>query len=39
MLFLQHRIPTMTLGLALVDASLGLLFVIAYLKTKQGSPS
>ena len=32
-LFLQHRIPTMTLGLAMLDATLGVLFIIAYLKT------
>ena len=35
LLFLQHRIPAVTLGLAMVDAALGVLFVIAYLKTKQ----
>ena len=34
-LFLQHRIPTMTLGLAMVDATLGVLFLIAYLKTSE----
>ncbi|HKP84402.1 MAG TPA: hypothetical protein VJT69_20465 [Pyrinomonadaceae bacterium] len=38
-LYLQHRIPTMTLGLAMVDATLGVLFAIAYLKTKQGATS
>ena len=38
-LFLQQRIPTMTFGLAMIDASLGVLFVIAYIKTKQGPPS
>jgi hypothetical protein len=39
LLYLQQRIPALTLGLAMVDASLGVLFVIAYLKTKQVSPS
>lgn len=34
-LFLQQRLATMTLGLALVDAFLGVLFVIAYLKTSE----
>src|SRR5215216_541358 len=38
-LYLQQRIPTVTLGLAMVDAALGVLFVIAYLKTKQRQPS
>ena len=38
-LYLQQRIPAMTLGLAMIDALLGVLFVIAYLKTKQGLPA
>jgi len=33
-LCLQQRIPTLTLGLAMVDALLGVLFVMAYIKTK-----
>ena len=35
-LFFQQRLPTTTLGLAIIDATLGVLFFIAYLKTKQG---
>ena len=38
-LYLQQRIPTLTLGLAMVDTLLGILFLIAYLKTKQSLPS
>jgi hypothetical protein len=38
-LFLQHRIPAFTFGLAMVDAVLGILFVIAYLEMKQDLPS
>ena len=38
-LYLQQRIPTLTLGLAMVDALLGILFLIAYLKTKQSLPA
>ena len=38
-LYLQRGIPTVTLGFAIVDAVLGVLFFIAYLKTKQGLPS
>ena len=34
-LFLQHRVATMTLGFAIIDASLGVLFFIAYLKTSE----
>jgi hypothetical protein len=33
-LYFQQRIPTVTFGLAMVDAVLGVLFVIAYLETK-----
>ena len=36
-LLLQQRIPTMTFGLAMVDVFLGVLFVIAYLKTPRSS--
>lgn len=32
-LFAQHRVATLTLGLALIDATLGVLFVLAYIKT------
>ena len=39
LLYLQQRIPMMTFGFAMLDAMLGVLFAIAYLKTKQGSPS
>lgn len=38
-LYFQQRIPMMTFGFAMLDAILGVLFAIAYLKTKQGSPS
>ena len=38
-LYLQQRLPMMTFGFAMIDAMLGVLFAIAYLKTKQGSPS
>ena len=34
-LYLQQRIATMTLGLAIVDATLGVLFVISYIRTKE----
>jgi hypothetical protein len=34
-LFLQHRISTFTLAAGLVDSLLGVLFLVAYLKTKQ----
>ncbi len=33
-LLLLHRIPAVVFGLAMVDAFLGVLFLIAYLKTK-----
>ena len=36
LLYLQRRIPTVTFGFAVVDAVLGVLFFIAYVKTKQG---
>ena len=36
-LYLQQRIAVMTLGLAMVDATLLILFVISYLKTKEQS--
>lgn len=36
-LYLQHRISTVTLGAGLVDSLLGVLFVIAYLKTANSS--
>ena len=39
LLYFQQRIPMMTFGFAMLDAMLGVLFAIAYLKTKQGSPS
>ena len=32
-LFSQHRVSTVTLALALVDSTLGVLFVLAYIKT------
>jgi hypothetical protein len=32
-LFAQHRVATLTLGLALIDSTLGVLFVLAYIKT------
>jgi len=35
----QQHIPMMTFGFAMIDAILGVLFFIAYLKTKQGAPS
>jgi len=38
-LYGQQRIPTITLGLAMIDAVLGVLFVIAYLKTTEGQPT
>jgi hypothetical protein len=38
MLLLQHRIPGVIFGFAMVDAFLGLLFVIAFLKTKDVRP-
>jgi hypothetical protein len=34
-LFLQGRIPAVVLGFAVVDLLLGLLFVVAYAKTRQ----
>ena len=34
-LFLQNRISMFTLGAGIVDLSLGLLFIVAYLKTRQ----
>ena len=33
-LLLQHRIPRLIFGFAMVDAFLGVLFLIAYLKTR-----
>lgn len=33
-LYLQQRVAGITLGLAMVDATLGMLFLIAYLKTR-----
>jgi len=33
-LLLQHRIPGLIFGFAMVDAVLGMLFLIAYLKTR-----
>jgi uncharacterized membrane protein YhdT len=38
-LLLQHRIPSLIFGFAMIDALLGLLFFIAYLKTKDVRPS
>ena len=38
-LWLQHRIPSLIFGFAMVDAFLGVLFVIAYLKTNDARPS
>ena len=32
-LFLQNRVSSTTLGFSLIDATLGVLFVVAYLKT------
>jgi uncharacterized membrane protein YuzA (DUF378 family) len=37
-LLLQHRIPGVVFGLAMVDAFLGALFLIAYLKTQDARP-
>lgn len=34
-LFMQERIPGVVFGAAMIDLALGLLFVIAYLKTRQ----
>jgi hypothetical protein len=34
----QHRIPGMIFGFAMVDAFLGVLFLMAYLKTKNARP-
>ena len=36
-LFLQNRVAPITLGLALIDSTLGVLFLIAYLKTPRAS--
>ncbi len=36
-LFLQHRCPLTIFGASLIDAILGVLFVVAYLKTPRGS--
>src|ERR1051325_10398304 len=36
-LYSQRRLPTVTLGFAMIDAVLGVLFFIAYVKTKQPS--
>ena len=33
-LFSQHRVSTLTLALALIDSTLGVLFVLAYIKTR-----
>ena len=33
-LYLQHRVSNFTVGAALIDSTLGVLFVVAYLKTK-----
>ena len=38
-LLLQDRIPRLIFGFARVDAFLGVLFLIAYLKTKEARPS
>jgi hypothetical protein len=38
-LYFQQRIPMMTFGFAMIDGVLGVLFLIAYLKTKHGLPS
>jgi len=38
-LWLQHRIPSLIFGFAMVDAFWGVLFVIAYLKTNDARPS
>jgi len=35
-LFLQHRVSSFTLAAALIDSTLGVLFVAAYLKTRPG---
>jgi hypothetical protein len=37
-LLLQHRIPSLIFGFAMVDAFLGVLFLIAYLKTNDARP-
>jgi Na+-driven multidrug efflux pump len=37
-LLLQHRIPSLIFGFAMVDAFLGVLFLIAYLKTNEARP-
>ena len=37
-LLLQHRIPSLIFGGAMVDAFLGVLFLIAYLKTNDARP-
>ena len=34
-LLLQHRIPNLIFGFAMLDAVLGVLFLIAYVKTKE----
>jgi len=34
-LLLQHRIPVLIFGFAMLDAVLGVLFLIAYVKTKE----
>jgi hypothetical protein len=38
-LLLQHRMPNVVFGFAMVDVFLGILFLIAYLKTKELPPS
>ena len=38
-LYLQQRVAALTLGLGMVDSTLGVLFLIAYLKTAQQSDS
>jgi len=38
-LLLQHRIPGLIFGFAMVDAFLGVLFAIAYLKTNEARPN
>jgi len=38
-LLLQHRMPVMVFGFAMVDVFLGVLFLIAFLKTKEARPT
>ena len=37
-LYLQRRVSSFTLGTAIVDSILGLLFIVAYLKTANAAP-